>query len=48
MMLAIMMVEIAVGHWQQKPIAKSANVYVSLMNHEKLLHVTLKNSVFFS
>ena len=42
-----MMVEIAVGHWQQKRIAKSANAYVSLMNRKKLLHVILKNSVSF-
>ncbi len=47
MKLAIMMVEIAVGHWQEKGFAKIANVYVSQKNREKLLHVILKNSGFF-
>ena len=41
-----MMVEIAVGHWQQKRIAKSANVYVSQMTREKLLHVIEKLCFF--
>ena len=46
MMLVILMVEIAVGHWQIKGFAKIANVNVSQMNCEKLLHIALKNSVF--